>query len=268
MARSQPTIAVHCAAAVRCHEASALAVRLLLPLTTISNPGFDFLLTYTTKRLELWKTGRSAPGPIYVDFVGGPFGYRRLRGGGCMQYLARAVGLRSGIKPSILDATAGLGRDAFMLATLGCRVLMLERSPISHALLADGLKRANLDPMLSKVTDERLGLRCEDAISYLTRLSAHARPDVIYLDPMYPKRSRSALNKKEMRLLREVAGDDEDAPELLALSLRTAGRRVVVKRSRLAPPIEGSPPDAHIRGAATRYDVYSLRKRTKNLPPE
>jgi 16S rRNA (guanine1516-N2)-methyltransferase len=268
MARSQPTIAVHCAAAARCHEASALAVRLFLPLAATSDPGFDFLLTYTTERLELRKTGRSAPGPVYVDFVGGPFGYRRLHGGGRMQHLARAAGLRSAIKPSILDATAGLGRDAFMLAALGCRVLMLERSPISHALLADGLKRASLDPLLSKVTDERLALRCEDAILYLTRLPAHIRPDVIYLDPMYPKSSRSALNKKEMRLLREVAGDDEDAPELLALSLRTAGTRVVVKRPRLAPSIEGSPPDAQIRGAATRYDVYSLRKRTKDLRPE
>ncbi len=235
-------------------------MRLLLPLVMTSDSRFDFLLTYTTERLELWKMGRGAAGPIYVDFVGGPFGYRRLHGGGRTQHLARAVGLQRAAKLSILDATAGLGRDAFMLATLGCRVLMLERSPISHALLADGLKRASLDRLLSKVTNERLALRCEDAIQYLACLPAHRRPDVIYLDPMFPKSSRSALNKKEMRLLREVAGDDEDAPELLALSLLAASRRVVVKRPYSAPPIEGLPPDVQIRGTATRYDVYSLRK--------
>lgn len=216
---------------------------------------YDYLLTYTARRLELRQTGRAGTGPIVVDFVGGPFGYRRMHNGG-RQPLARAIGVRNLSKPYVIDMTAGLGRDAFVLAALGCRVSMLERSPIVHALLADGLARAADFPALAPVC-ERLSLCQADGIFYLNPLAGN-RPDVGYLDPMYPHRRQSALNKKEMRVLRDIVGDDDDAPALLAAALRVATRRVVVKRPRLAPPLEGPPPVAQIKGSTTRYDIYRV----------
>lgn len=256
MVQNPRTVAVYCDPNARRHETSILAARLGLPLVESTDDRFDFLLTYTAQRLELRKTGRAAPGPVYVDFVHGSFRYRRTHGGR-RQSLLKAVGLRGSTKPSVIDVTAGLGRDAFVLATFGCRVAMLERSPIVHALLADGLARASDDPSLEGVC-ERLSLYHEDAVSYLTAATAHDKPEVVYLDPMYSHRQHSALNKKEMRLLREVVGDDEDAPQMLSLALSRATRRVVVKRPRLAPALEGRSPDVEIKGATTRYDVYRV----------
>jgi 16S rRNA (guanine1516-N2)-methyltransferase len=158
--------------------------------------------------------------------------------------------------PYVIDATAGLGSDAFVLATLGCRVLMLERSAIIHALLEDGLERGRDDVAVNRSMDERLTLRRKDAIPFLQTLPVRQRPDVVCLDPMYPDTARSALNRKEMRILREMVGEDEDAPELLAAARRQARRRVVVKRPRLAPPLEGSAPSIQLNGKSTRYDIY------------
>jgi 16S rRNA (guanine1516-N2)-methyltransferase len=253
----EPTIAVYCAATAWIAEALRLAARLSLPLIERADERFDFLLTYTAEHLELRKTGRGAPGPIYVDFARGSTGYRRLHSGR-RQLLARAIGMRPSVNPSVIDTTAGLGSDAFMLAWLGCRVLMLERSAIIHALLADGLTRARSDPTLASTMSERLALCKQDAASYLKDLADINRPDGIYLDPMYPERHQSALPKKEMRMLRELAGDDEDAPELLAMALTRARRRVVVKRPRLAAVLKGPPPTVQLKGQTTRYDVYRV----------
>jgi 16S rRNA (guanine1516-N2)-methyltransferase len=258
MVRGHPAIAVHCAKAARRTDAKSLAAMLSLPLIDTVDHRFDFLLTYTGRRLELRKTSHGAPGPIYVDFVSGSLGYRRIRGGGRRQLLAKAVGIRASSKASVIDVTAGLGSDAFVLAILGCRVLMLERSAIVHALLADGLDRARPHPVLGAALSERLALRHLDAISHLDHLPGHDRPDVIYLDPMYPRRDQSALNKKEMRILRELVGDDEDAPALLIAGLTCARQRVVVKRPRLALPLQGPPPTIQLRGETTRYDIYNV----------
>lgn len=258
MALNEPTSAVYCATEARMMDAAALAARLSLPLVCVADETYDFLLTDTGRHLELRKTGRGAPGPVYVDFISGPLGYRRMHGGGRRQSLAKAVGVRASSRPTVIDVTAGLGRDAFVLAMLGCRVLMLERSAIIYALLADGLARARVHPALAKTANERLALRHQDAAVYLRRLTDHDKPDVIYLDPMYPGRDRSALTKKEMRILRELVGDDDDAPDLLAAALLHAKQRVVVKRPRLAPAIQGPVPTAQLTGATTRYDVYRI----------
>lgn len=253
-ARGKPAIAVHCTTAERAADAAALAARLSLPMVERIDDRFDFLLTYTAEYLELRKTGRSAPGPIHVDFIQGRLGYRRLHCGR-RQLLARAIGLRPTVNPSVIDATAGLGADSFVLASLGCQVLMLERSAVIHALLLDGLERARSDPALAS-TNARLVLRNQNAVSYLNNLVDADRSDTIYLDPMYPERHQSALTKKEMRMLRELVGDDEEAPELLAAALICARKRVVVKRPRLASIIKGPPPTAQLTGETTRYDVY------------
>jgi 16S rRNA (guanine1516-N2)-methyltransferase len=248
-------MAVYCADPARLTEAAALAARLSLPLTETRAAQFDYWLTLTTERLELRKCNADA-GPTYADFVAGPFGYRRVHGVGLRQLLARAIGLKAGFRPSVIDVTAGLGRDAFLLALLGCRVSMIERSPIVHALLADGLSRAQSTRAEHVDHLQRLTLTCADAIAVLENLVDANRPDTVYLDPMYPHRDQSALNRKEMRTLRALVGDDEDAPELLAMALKRARRRVAVKRPRLAPTIAGPEPTFQINGRSTRYDIY------------
>lgn len=251
-------IAVYCDAPERVEYASNLAEQLSVPLIHTTNDRFAYLLTISAQRLELRRTGWRAPGPVYVDFISGPFGYRRAHGGGRRQLLARAVGLRASERPIIIDATAGLGQDAFTLAMLGCRVLMLERSAIVHALLNDALERAKTDSALNAVIAQRLTLRHENASAYLNELADQHGPEVIYLDPMYPERDHSALGKKNLRMLREVVGDDTDAPGLLAAALVKARRRVVVKRPRRAPMLEGPSPTVQIKGKSTRYDIYVI----------
>src|SRR5690606_5526316 len=99
----------------------------------------------------------------------------------------------------ILDATAGWGRDSFILASLGFEVTMIERSPIVAVLLKDALKRA-----ANNEACKRMHLIQDDAVHYLQPLAEKNRPDVIYLDPMFPARKKSALVKKEMALLQTL----------------------------------------------------------------
>ncbi len=183
-------------------------------------------------------------------------GHRRRFGGGRGQPLARAMGLKGGANPVIVDATAGLGRDGFVLASLGARVTLLERSPVMAALLTDGLDRARRHDETRIIADNHLQLVNTDAAQWLQQCPLQERPDVVYLDPMYPHRSKSALVKKEMRALRAMVGDDMDAPALLAAALDCAKKRVVVKRPKGAPPLAGPKPSGDIASKNTRYDLY------------
>ncbi|MDF1614911.1 class I SAM-dependent methyltransferase [Desulfurivibrio dismutans] len=254
-------LAVSATDPARWADARQLAERLGLPL--FDPDGQDnppLLLQLTPKRLELRQTGKQAPGPVYVDFAAERLAYRRRQSGRRRENLARAVGLKGGYRPAVIDATAGLGRDAFILAALGCRVQMLERSPIVHALLADGLQRAAGTADIAALVRENLQLLAGDALTFLTQ-SPFPAADVIYLDPMFPERTKSALVKKEMRLLRQIAGDDTDAGPLLAAALQKAGRRVVVKRPRHAPALPGPAPGFSLSGKSSRFDVYLLNRR-------
>ncbi|GHD53404.1 class I SAM-dependent methyltransferase [Vreelandella hamiltonii] len=211
-------------------------------------------------RLALVGDERQYGKPLSVDFVSGKAAHRRQFGGGRGQLVAKACGLSKGVTPSIVDATAGLGRDAFVLASLGAEVLMVERVQAIAALLEDGLARAARDAETAPIT-ARMQLRHGDACEALAALVASAEftPQVVHLDPMFPHREKSALVKKEMRLFRELAGEDDDAPRLLEAALAVATHRVVVKRPRKAPPIAGPAPQHTIDGKTSRYDLYVHR---------
>ncbi|MCB8888039.1 class I SAM-dependent methyltransferase [Vreelandella malpeensis] len=216
-------------------------------------------------RLSLAGDPREFGSPLFVDFIGGKAGHRRQFGGGRGQLVAKACGLAQGVTPSIVDATAGLGRDAFVLASLGAPVLLIERVAAIAALLEDGLARARLDPETREIA-ARMRLCQGDSAWALAALveQADVAPQVIHLDPMFPHREKSALVKKEMRLFRLLAGSDDDAPRLLEQALAVATHRVVVKRPRKAPPIDGPPPNHVVEGKTSRYDLYvhrSLKER-------
>lgn len=236
------------------NKAEHLAQKLHLPLVDkeAAVPA-DIVLSYHDKGLKVQFYGE-LEGSLAVDFLSDSLTYRRKHGGGVKQPLARAVGIKSGIRPTILDATAGLGRDSLVLASLGCQVTMVERSPLLAALLEDGLERAEKNAAFQKEIGNRIKLIQGDATRIIPTMPS--RPDVIYLDPMYPHRGKSALNKQEMRLVRRLVGDDSDAGQVLALSLQHAGERVVVKRPKGAPLVSDISPSHEIVMKNSRYDVY------------
>ncbi len=219
-------------------------------------PASGYYLCLGAEGLELRLAGEHTHGPVRVDFTAGAMAHRRRFGGGRSQALARAVGLKPGYNPIVWDATAGLGRDGFVLASLGCRVTLCERSPILAALLDDGLQRASLDSELAQWVETRLSLVHDDAAAALAGLSAAQRPDVVYLDPMYPPGKSKVLVKKEMRALQQLLGEDADSAGLLDAALASARRRVVVKRPQRAGTLDKRRPTASVASKKTRYDLY------------
>ncbi|TBU86552.1 class I SAM-dependent methyltransferase [Phytopseudomonas dryadis] len=256
MSEQQPAASIRMEALVpHLQEAAARwAQRLELPMAGAAG----FALQLGEAGLQLVELGPQAPGPMRVDFVEGAVAHRRLFGGGSGQMIAKAVGVQPGVRPHVLDATAGLGRDAFVLASLGCEVDLIERQPLIGALLEEGLQRAAGDAQVGAIV-ARMRLKLGNAIALMADWQGDA-PQVIYLDPMFPHRDKSALVKKEMRLFRPFVGDDPDAPALLAAALALASHRVVVKRPRKAPIIEGARPGYALEGKSSRYDIYPLKK--------
>jgi 16S rRNA (guanine1516-N2)-methyltransferase len=214
----------------------------------------EFALQVGPSGLQLVDLSPHAAGPVRADFLAGPVAHRRLFGGGSGQMIARAVGIQPGIRPHVLDATAGLGRDAFVLARLGCTLTLIERQPLIAALLEDALQRALADHEVAPIVAQ-MHLVCGNAIELMGVWEGEA-PQVIYLDPMFPQREKSALVKKEMRLFRSLAGDDDDAPALLEAALALATYRVVVKRPRKASAIAGEMPAYALEGKSSRFDIY------------
>ncbi len=242
--------AVFCSSDAENERSRKLAEQLSLPYLTHYDDAIRFVLSFTENRLTLCDTYGTSK-PIYVDFLSGKAMHRHKYGQG-KETILKACGVKAGRRPTILDATAGLGGDAFILATAGCDVLMLERSPIIAALLQDACQRLAM-------SDTSCALRFlqEDALCYLEQHRQSV--DVIYLDPMYPDLASTALPRKEMRLLRDVVGSDDDVSALFHAACLAARSRVVVKRPNKAPPIAQNP-TMSFPGSSTRFDVYIIMK--------
>jgi len=222
----------------------------------------DYILDYASfdappgYLVTLQKTGKQSPGAVMVDFVEGKAAHRRLYGGGRNQPLARAIGIKAGVNPTVIDTTAGLGRDSFVMACLGCKVKLLERNPVIYELLNNGIERASYDDSIGDLVRNNMQLINCDAINYLDHLTAQQIPNTIYLDPMYPLRNKTALVKKEMRYFHDIAGKDSDAVKLLQKAIDCHPKRVVVKRPKSALPLGELKPAASIESKNTRYDIY------------
>ncbi len=222
---------------------------------------YAMVLWFSPAGLALQVTGKGAPGPVVVDFVGGAVGHRRKYGGGKSQSIVKAVGVADTSRQlSVLDATAGLGRDAFVLATMGCQVAMIERSPIVRALLEDGLQRGLEDEQTASIVSRMALLSGQASRLMATMVSEEQGFDVVYLDPMFPHRDKSAAVKKEMVLFQELLGPDEDADSLLAPALQLARHRVVVKRPKRAPDLAEQEPGYRLEGKSGRFDIYPLKR--------
>jgi 16S rRNA (guanine1516-N2)-methyltransferase len=219
----------------------------------ITSDNYD--LIQTDEFIGLINKNKPAEKPFYIDFLSSKLHYRSQQAGLRKEYLARAMGMHPKDHPTIIDATAGLGRDSFILATLGFHITMLEKSPIIYALLDDALKRARQSAEDNPC--HRLKLIHADALTWLPN-HTEIKPDIIYLDPMFPQRKKSAAVKKDMQILNDLLGADEHISVLIETSLACANKRVVVKRPRLTTEITKQQPDFSLQGSSTRFDIYLI----------
>ncbi len=195
---------------------------------------------------------------INVDLVAGQVAYRRQHGGGRKQHIAKACGLKANWQPKVLDATGGLGRDAAELRNLGCELRIIERSPYVASLLQDGITRAAYHPQTQQLFDQSFELFHGQSIELIETLAKTEKPDIIYLDPMFPPRNKSAAVKKEMRLVKLLVGEDPDADKLLPVALENVAKRVVVKRPNYAPYLNKQKPNMSIESKGNRFDIYVI----------
>lgn len=238
----------------------ALATTLGVPCVEAPDPE-RFQLHYDPEGRLVLQPPASAPDlgrlPLVVDFLDDP---RFAKPMAAREPLARAVGIKGGSRPQVIDLTAGLGRDAWSLASTGCPVLAFERHPLVYALLDDGLARARLAGGLIGEIAARIDLRAGDVRdlavtdqgdALLVSLGAAV---VWLLDPMFPERRKSALVKKDMRVFQQLVGGDEDAPALYAWARTRPGLRWIVKRPVGAPELSGMEVAVRYEGGRVRFD--------------
>ncbi|MCK5001839.1 MAG: class I SAM-dependent methyltransferase [Gammaproteobacteria bacterium] len=248
------SLCIICDNDTRHEQASSFAADHQLPLLNKQDDTFELQLIFGDERIELYD--RQLNTSIYVDFVSGALAHRQQFGGGRGQAIAKAIGLKQGKNPEVLDVTAGLARDAYILATLGCHITLVEQSPILCALIEDGMKRGLENEQSAQILSGQFELHNQNAIDYMSKLDEQQRADVIYIDPMYPERKKSALVKKDMQILQRLLGKNKNDGELLDAALNCARERVVVKRPSHAPCLTETKPATSINSKKTRYDIY------------
>ncbi len=234
-------------------DAAKFAQQHHLNCVSLQNVNTTLSLNFTPHYIEL--RDFEADTQIHVDFLSGSTAHRQQYGGGKGQAIAKAIGLKTAKKrPWVLDATAGLAKDAYVIANLGCRITMVEQSPIIAQLVSDGINRASHDETFTAIQNLGFNLIQQNCLEYLQSITN--LPDVIYLDPMYPDRKKSALVKKNMQILQKLLGIDATENRLLEVSLQYAKNRVVVKRPKGAQAISTLKPNTTIETKKTRYDIY------------
>lgn len=256
--------------------AETLAADLCLPLVRLDkdlthasspanffNSSIDYSLYCSSQGLMLIANSHNGGATMRCDFVSGTNRHRVNYGGGNGQSIAKAVGVSGKFQPKVLDLTAGWGRDAFVLASLGCDLTLLERNPMVFRLLEDGLSRAQIaaqtDVGLGDIVG-RMRLLKMDSFDYLETVEEDSCPDIIYIDPMFPIRKKSAKVKKDMQALHNLVGIDKDSEMMIDKALTKARYRVVIKRPANAEFLANIKPNYSLEGKSTRFDVFSLQK--------
>ncbi|MDB6096392.1 MAG: hypothetical protein JWM09_670 [Francisellaceae bacterium] len=226
----------------------------------------DFILVIKDKFLSL-SSLQNFPQfkPLTIDFLTGNLGYRLDLNRVKHEPLIKALGIKKEEPLSILDTTTGLGKDALLMAAAGCQMHLLERSPIVGVLFSNALNRAKEDPQFEPITQNIKTFEITDAIDFLKNLPPFPLYDIIYIDPMFPARTKSAFVKKEMIYLKTLLGDDIDSHKLLSEALIRAKKKVVVKRPRLSPYLAELNPSYSIKGKSNRFDIYICPHKTQKV---
>jgi 16S rRNA (guanine1516-N2)-methyltransferase len=258
-----PLLTVQASASSGDAIAASLAVRLAChqaPAGEYLTAGWRLMVS-----ADNWSLLRPDGVILTIDFTRGKAERRRQEPGLRRQPLARAFGIesflqREGHLPSVVDTTAGLGQDAWLLAVLGCEVTLIERSALLHAMLQHALDQAAHDNRTEEIA-ARMTLVTADAVEWL---GAAQNPvaDMLYLDPMYPPRRKQAKVKKGMQFLHALLAPEQGNELLLPAALAAARLRVVVKRPQGAERLSGTDnwhgQLTEIRSPKTRFDVYHL----------
>ena len=174
------------------------------------------------------------------------------------ELLVRAAKVKGVAAARVVDATAGMGEDAFLLAAAGFRVTLFERDPVIAALLADALARAAADERLAS-TVARMSFVAGDSIEALAHWEGPA-PDVVLLDPMFPARRKSAAVKKKFQLIHRLESPCADEADLFGAARAAGPRKIVVKRPPKGPHLAGAAPSYVLQGKAVRYDCYAFAR--------
>ena len=173
------------------------------------------------------------------------------------ELLVRAARLKGIEEPTLVDATAGLGQDSLLLAAAGFSVTLIECNPVIAAMLVDAIERARRDPELADAAG-RMRVIEGNSLKVLRDLSMP--PHVVYLDPMFPGRSKSAAVKKKFQLLHRLEMPCEDEMALLEAARAAHPRKIVIKRPVKGPHLAGVKPDYTLRGKAVRYDCIVMAR--------
>ncbi len=159
-----------------------------------------------------------------------------------------------------LDATAGLGEDSFLLAAAGFRVHLYEYNPLIAALLRDGLARGKEEPKIAEIVG-RMELTEGDSIKAMQDMAEkEIRPDLILLDPMFPKRATSGISKKKLQLFKQLEKPCDAEKEMLEAAFALHPYKIIVKRPIKGPYLGERKPGYSIEGKVIRYDCLVLPK--------
>ncbi|MET1255186.1 class I SAM-dependent methyltransferase [Aliikangiella maris] len=225
---------------------------------TIVDSGFkpvanQIYFAYSHPWLSLYLELNGRVTRLQFDLAEGEVGFRAARVSKSNEVVAKAIGCKPHYRPKVFDATAGMGRDSLIMAMLGCEVIMHERSLPIYLLLENALNR-----LQQKWPDISACMHLEnyDSLQVNEHWIRERKVDVVYLDPMFPERKKSALVKQEMRIFKVLAGEDADADQLMINTLKSGVKRVVVKRPKGAEHLASKKPNHEIIAKKFRYDVY------------
>lgn len=220
----------------------------------------SFALIINNNILELYDRSKMCKINIKVDFLSKQNNYRCVNFKKKNEALYKALGIKANYFPSVVDATAGFGKDAFLISFWGCYVMMIERHPVVAALLKDGLQRAYENKNIGCWLKKRLHFIFYDSFKMLE--IPIFQPDIVYLDPMYPINKKKLLPKKNMQFLRKIIKNNSNYKELLNISRKFARKRIIVKRPIYAKPLSNEKFEFSIKNKNHRFDIY-LPFRTK-----
>ena len=223
--------------------ALALSKRVGAPLSDTMGEGLT--LVYDKSGLSLVGYGMRFQGD-YEALL------RRISGGRLSHEMLVKIAKTKTEHPVAIDAAAGMGEDALLLAAAGYTVYLFEQDAVIAALLSDTIERAKRNPALKEVVD-RMILTEGDSIELMS--SIPEKPDLIYLDPMFPARSKSGLVNKKLQLIQKLEQPCAQERELLEAALSLRPKKIVVKRPLNGETLAGRKPSYTIKGKAIRYDV-------------
>ncbi len=160
------------------------------------------------------------------------------------ELLAKAIGVKGSFRPKVFDLTAGLLGDTLLFLSFGCKVEAFERHPLIKVLIESAIQNA------THAGIKNLIFHSEEARELNLQENS-----VLYFDPMFEDPNRKVSPRKEMRIFRQVVGDDLDAMDVFKKLRDMKAKRLVVKRPRQSRALTDEKP-LEYEGKSTRYDVY------------